>query len=152
MIGIKLNKKHRILLLYHKGGGIDNGCQVNYNKTMDKKTKIWILVFVLLCAVGVGAFLLLRGDREGTVAVISVDGEELDRIDLSRVKEPYDIELNTGYGRNLVHVEPGAISVTEADCPDRICVSMGRLQGGGIPIVCMPHHLIITIEGGEIDG
>ena len=119
---------------------------------MDKTPKIWILVLVLFCALCVGAFLLLRSDRGGTVAVISVDGEELDRIDLSRVKEPYDIEVDTGYGRNLVHVEPGAISVTEADCPDRICVAMGKLQGGGIPIVCMPHHLIIQIEGSEIDG
>ena len=109
-------------------------------------------MFVLFCAVGVGAFLLLRGSGEGTVAVISVDGDELDRIDLSRVKEPYDIEVDTGYGRNLVHVEPGAISVTEADCPDRICVAMGKLRGDGIPIVCMPHHLIIRIEGSEIDG
>ena len=119
---------------------------------MDKKTKIWILVFVLLGAVSLGAFLLLRGAGQGTVAVISVDGEELERIDLSRVKEAYDLEVHTGYGRNLVHVEPGAISVTEADCPDRVCVAMGRLQSSGVPIVCMPHHLIIQIEGGEIDG
>ena len=119
---------------------------------MDRKTKIWILVFVLLCALGVGAFLLLRNAGGGTVAVISVEGEVLDRIDLSKVKEPYDIEIDTGYGVNIVHVEPGAISVIDADCPDRICVAMGKLQSGGIPIVCMPHRLVIEIEGSDIDG
>ena len=110
-------------------------------------------MLVVFCALCAGAFLILRGiGGDGTVAVISVDGEELDRIDLSRVKESYDIEIDTGYGRNVVHVEPGAISVTEADCPDKICVAMGRLQGSGIPIICMPHHLIIAIEGDGIDG
>ena len=27
----------------------------------------------------------------------------------------------------------------------------GRLTGAGIPIVCMPHRLVIDIEGGETD-
>ena len=119
---------------------------------MEKKTKIWILIFVLFCALCAGAFLLLRGSGQGTMAVISVDGEELYRIDLSKVKEPYDIPVDTKYGHNLIHVEQEAISVTEADCPDHICVAMGKLQSNGIPIICMPHHLIVEIEGGELDG
>ena len=118
---------------------------------MDKKTKTWIVVFVLFALAAVGAFVMLRG-QGGTVARISVDGEVLERIDLSRVQESYDILVETGYGKNVIHVEPGAICVTEADCPDRICVAMGQLQGDGIPIVCMPHHLVIEIEGGELDG
>ena len=92
------------------------------------------------------------GNTGGTIAVITVDGEELDRIDLSRVKESYDFEIRTEYGSNTVHVEPGGISVTKADCPDLICVHQGKITGGGIPIVCMPHRLVIQIEGGNIDG
>ena len=88
----------------------------------------------------------------GTVAVISIDGEEVDRIDLSRVTEPYYIDIDTDVGRNIVEVSPGAIAVVYADCPDQICVHQGQLTGGGIPIVCMPHRLVIQIEGGDIDG
>ena len=90
--------------------------------------------------------------RGGVIAVITVDGKEVDRIDLSRVKEPYDFDLTTEYGHNTIHVEPGAISVTEADCPDLICVYMGKLSGDGIPIICMPHHLMIAVEDSGIDG
>ena len=118
---------------------------------MKRKNWFWILLFLLLVA---GGLLLYRqlGQTGGTVAVITVDGEEIERVDLSRIKDSYDIVIETGYGRNTVHVEPGAISVTEADCPDRICVHQGRLTGGGIPIICMPHRLVIEIEDSELDG
>ncbi len=140
-------------IVYHKGAGIDNREELHYNTDMmDRKTKTWIVALLLFCAAAVGTFLLLRASGGGTVAVITVDGEVRERIDLSRVKESYDLEIDTVYGHNTVHVEPGAISVTDADCPDRICVAMGRLQKSGVPIVCMPHRLVIRIEGDEIDG
>ena len=118
----------------------------------DKKTIIIILVLLLLCILGAVSFLLLRNLPSGSVAVISIDGEEYERVDLGKVQEPYDIEIRTKFGSNTVHVEPGAISVTAASCPDKVCVHQGRLSGGGIPIVCMPNRLVISIEGSGIDG
>ena len=118
---------------------------------MDKKTKNWIVVFVLFCVACLVLFAVLRKPGSGTVAVISVDGVELQRVDLSRVRRSYDIPIDTPYGHNTVHVEPGAISVTEADCPDKVCVAMGKLTGDGIPIICMPHRLLIEIEGDSLD-
>ena len=117
---------------------------------MKKKTILWLLIFA---AVILGGLLLYRhlSGTGGTVAVISVDGEVRERIDLSKVRESYDLEIVTAWGRNLIHVAPGAISVTEADCPDHICVQMGELTGGGLPIICMPHRLVIAIEGGDFD-
>ena len=117
---------------------------------MKKKTLLWILIFALVVIVGLLWYWHL-GSTGGMVAVISVDGEEMERIDLSKVRESYDLEIDTAWGRNRIHVAPGAISVTEADCPDQICVQMGELTGGGIPIICMPHRLVIEIEDGEFD-
>ena len=118
---------------------------------MDKKSWIFVIAFAVIVIAGVLLWLRL-GAGGGVIAVISVDGAEYDRVDLSRVKEPCDIEISTPYGHNTVHIEPGAISVTEADCPDLVCVHMGKLTGGGIPIVCMPHRLMIWIEDSGIDG
>lgn len=138
------------ILFYHKAPLIDKRDRVNYNSGMKKKTILWILIFA---AVIFGSLLLARhlGSTGGMIAVISVNGEEMERIDLSKVRESYDLEIVTDYGRNLVRVAPGAISVIEADCPDRVCVQMGELTDGGIPIICMPHRLVIAIEGGEFD-
>jgi len=127
---------------------------------MGKSTKIELmknksLLWGLLLALVVVAGLLLYGKLgrgEGMVAVVSVDGEVYERIDLSKVREEYDLDVATEFGRNIVHVEPGAISVTHADCPDHICIMQGKLSGSGIPIICMPNRLVISIEGGNIDG
>ena len=117
---------------------------------MKTKSLLWGLLFAVIV---LGGLLLYRsfGQGEGTVAVISVNGEERERVDLSKVRKAYDLDITTEYGHNIVHVEHGAISVTEADCPDQICVHQGKLTGSGIPIICMPHRLVIEIEGGDLD-
>ncbi len=48
---------------------------------------------------------------------------------------------------NTVHVEPDGVSVTYADCPDLLCVQQGKITTSAIPIVCVPHHLTVQIEG-----
>lgn len=118
---------------------------------MLKNKKFWIVLFaavtVLLC---IAALLLLRG-KDGTVANIYLDGELYRSIDLSRVTTPYDIVITTQYGSNTVHVERGAICVSEADCRDHICVGQGTLTRAGVPIVCLPHRLVIELEGDGFD-
>ena len=119
---------------------------------MKMSTKKWVILLAAVFSVCVAAFLTLRFlGQKGSTAVISVDGEVIKRVDLTGVGQPYDIEIETEYGHNTVHVENGAISVTAADCPDKICVHQGKVTTAGIPIVCMPHRLVIQIEGDEID-
>ncbi len=112
------------------------------------KTRTWILMFAVLA---VGLILLsaalLRTPRSGTTAQIMLDGEVIREIDLSRVKEPYSFVVESeGGGTNRITVEPGRICVSEANCPDGICVSQGWLSDQNVPIVCLPHRLIIKIK------
>lgn len=118
---------------------------------MDRKTKIWTIILFSVVLLGLLGYFALNELGGGTIAVITVDGVEYDRIDLSKVTESYDIDIDTQYGHNTVHVEPGRISVTEADCPDGICVAQGAIDKGGVPIVCMTHRLVVKIEGSGID-
>ncbi len=118
---------------------------------MDRKTKIWTIILFSVVLLGLLGYFALNELGGGTIAVITVDGVEYDRIDLSKVTESYDIDIDTQYGHNTVHVEPGRISVTEADCPDGVCVAQGAIDKGGVPIVCMPHRLVVKIEGSGID-
>ena len=117
----------------------------------DRKTRLWAAALTgvfLVCAL---AFLLAGRLGSGTVAVVRVDGEEVLRVDLASVSSARDYEIDTQYGHNTVHVEPGRISVSAADCPDGICVAQGAISRSGVPIICMPHHLSVRIEGGGID-
>lgn len=114
---------------------------------------MWIVLFAALFIICCGAFLLLESSGSvGTTAVIRIDGELYKKIQLDSVAVAYDMEIETEFGYNKIHVENGAISVTESDCPDGICIAQGEISDDGVPIVCMPHRLVIEIEGDEIDG
>lgn len=117
---------------------------------MDKRTSLLVglLIFAVL---GSGATILLRNTtKQGFVAVITQHGEVLHRIDLETVEEPYVIPVTDGNGgENRILVEPGRICVERANCPDQRCVQQGYRPGGATPIVCLPHELIIELEGGD---
>ena len=110
---------------------------------MKRKTVFWALLFAALALLGAGVYLL---HGEGSRAVISVDGEPYKTVDLAAVAAPYEFTVETEYGRNTVRVSHGTIQVVDADCPGRDCVQQGAISDGVIPIVCLPHKLVIEIR------
>ena len=112
--------------------------------------KFWLAV---LCGVvilsAVAAFMF--GRAEASRALIYRDGALIKSIDLSDVPEPYSFSV-TGAGFNVIEVEQGRIRVSDADCSDKSCVRQGWASGGAVPLVCLPHRLVIKLEGGEAPG
>lgn len=115
-----------------------------------------VIGLLLLAAVASSAAYLLFRDRgaDAPVARITRDGVLLEEIDLQKVDEPYSFSLEDASGINTVQVERGRIRVSEADCPDQVCVNQGWITDGTAPIVCLPHKLMIEIVngGGGLDG
>jgi len=115
-----------------------------------------VVLFLLLAAVAVSAaFLLLRDGRtDAPVARITRNGVLLEEIDLDEVAPPRSLTFADENGTNIVQVERGRVRVSEADCPDQICVDQGWISDGTSPIVCLPHRLMIQIVdgGGDLDG
>ena len=111
-------------------------------------TRVWILGILAVALVSVGILGVRAANAGGTVAVITQGGTEVRRIDLDRVEAPYTLTFDTeDGGHNCVLVEPGGISVTEANCPDQVCVRQGTIHNDLLPIVCLPNELVVTIEG-----
>lgn len=118
------------------------------------KTKVILLLLVAAVAVSAAWLLLRNRETDSSVARITRDGVLLEEIDLEKVGEPYSFTLEDGSGSNTVLVEKGRIRISEADCPDQVCVNQGYITDGTVPIVCLPHKLIIEIVGGggDLDG
>ena len=90
--------------------------------------------------------------QEGARAVVTIDGRKTADYDLSEDREEV---IETEYGCNRLVIHEGTAAVTEADCPDKVCVREGRIRWSGQSIVCLPHRLVVSIEGNgeqEIDG
>lgn len=110
-----------------------------------KKPAFWAVLFLILAVAG-AAITFLGGRGAGEVAVITVDGQLYDRIDLSAVAVPYERTVHTENGWNTLRISHGSVQVVEADCPGQDCVRQGAISDGIIPIVCLPHKLVIEIE------
>ena len=110
-----------------------------------KSNRFWI---VLLCGVAlisaVTAVILRQGETKW--AYVYLDGELIEKVDLSAVSEPYTMLIESEAGTNIIAVENGRIRVSEADCPDGTCIQQGWISGGAVPIVCLPHKLVIELE------
>ena len=50
-------------------------------------------------------------------------------------------------GTNLLVIRDGAAWIEEADCPDALCVGMGRVRRVGQSVVCLPHKVVVEIVG-----
>lgn len=113
------------------------------------QNKTWAKIIALLAVVLAAASLYVLYRRENdTVVEVYYAGQVQQVIDLTRVKESYVIDVETEGGHNTILVEPGRICVAEADCPDGICVQQGWLSDQAMPIVCMPHGLVISVRSG----
>ena len=109
-------------------------------------TRDLIIVAVLLAA-ALALFFLMRSrqDRDtgdGARAVVTVDGQEIGRYPLSKSGT---FPLNGG--SNILVVENGEAWVSDADCPDKVCMGMGRISRNGEFIACLPNRLLIVVEG-----
>jgi hypothetical protein len=114
-----------------------------------KKTGFWIAIIGVILVCSMLPLLLLRGNGEGGIARILVDGEQLRSVDLaSSATETFEVVSEDG-DRNVVAIERGRIRVTEANCPDQVCVRQGWISDSATPIVCLPHGLVIEITGVE---
>lgn len=59
------------------------------------------------------------------------------------VKDEITIESETGY--NTLRIEDGKIWIHDASCPDKICISQGKIYRDGEIIVCLPNKMLIKI-------
>lgn len=89
----------------------------------------------------------------GAVALVYQDSTLLKTIPLGS-DGTYNIVSSTDYfgeGFNSLTVSDGSIYVDSADCPDKLCVSQGKISRDGESILCLPHHIIVRVEGGGGD-
>ncbi len=116
--------------------------------TADKKLLADLCVILAMLLLAGVLFLALRlGREEGGVAVVRVDGRETERHALS-----VDGVFPLNGGSNVLVVENGEAWLSEANCPDLLCVKMGKIRYAGQTITCLPNRLTVTVEGGESNG
>ena len=114
---------------------------------MKNRKILTAIILVFLVSVCLSVFVLRHSDKQAVEIV--QDGKLLYTFDLNGA-EDRDIRISApDGGYNLVQIQNGTICISEADCPDRTCVKMGVLKSDYLPIVCLPHKLIVRFAEEE---
>lgn len=119
-------------------------------KTKKKLKNDLLLVLCLLAAAGILWAVISISRSPGTYALVTVDGAETARYPLSENCEVW-IEGVRG-GKNLLVIHDGSATVTEASCPDKICVHQGPISRSGETITCLPNRVMVTVIGNKREG
>ena len=122
-------------------------------RSPELKPNLWdILVVLAVVALAAASALTVWPVRDSgsLTAVVTADGEELDRFapaDLAADPRTY---THNGYTLTVT-AEDGGLRVSEADCPTQDCVHTGAISRSGQSIVCLPARIIIQLTGGQAD-
>ncbi|MBO4384613.1 MAG: NusG domain II-containing protein [Clostridia bacterium] len=119
---------------------------------MDKirlRNDIILFASLLLAALAVwGALKLLQ--KPGKYVVVEIEGK-VSAVYALDGDLKLDIVTADGHVNKLV-IENGKARIESADCPDKLCVKQHAISMTGETIICLPHKLVIRIEGeGGVD-
>ena len=115
---------------------------------MNKRRIADVSVIAFFLMVSLLLFLFLRGGKEGSEVRVMVEGKEIGVYSLSR-----DGEYSLNGGTNTLIIKDGKAYMTDADCPDNLCVRQGKISRNGETFTCLPNKLTVTVidEKGEVD-
>ena len=110
---------------------------------------------VVLAVVLLAALCALRtwsgGGSGGLTAVIDVDGETVERVELAKLNGAAERTITAnGYTLHVALSPEGAVMVS-SDCPTQDCVHTGTISRSGQSIVCLPARVIVRLEGASVD-
>ena len=108
------------------------------------KKRDFILIGVVLCVALTlfGVFSLTK--EEGAYVTVRIGGNDVAQYSLSK-----NGEYSLNGGTNILKIEDGTAYLTDADCPDHLCVKQGKVNKNGETITCLPNKLTVTVYGAE---
>ncbi len=101
-----------------------------------------LVIVLLLLAAFVSAYITLSRDAGTTCTVTYGRASETFSLAEDRILPI----LSNGHALTVT-IEHGAVSVTESDCPDQVCVNSGPISKSGQAVVCVPAQVTVRING-----
>ena len=108
-----------------------------------KRRRDVLLILGILLVGGAALLLTLLLRTPGDQVVVEVDGAVFGTYDLHKDAK-VRIETEDG-GYNVLEITDGFVSVTQASCPDKLCVHQHRISCSDESIICLPNKVVITI-------
>lgn len=99
-----------------------------------------ISVFIFIGIIGL--IFYLGGKQRGQFVKITRNGSVIGEYSLYKDGV---ITIEGDGGENTLTIKNGKADMSDADCPDKICVSHKPISKTGESIVCLPHKIVVEI-------
>lgn len=120
------------------------------NKKGQHKLRNDIILILVILAAAMCVWRVWESKKNiGTYAVVLVEGEETMRLPLEQDKT-IRLERDDG-GYNILEIQNGVADITDASCPDHICVDSHGISNVGETITCLPNKTVIQIVDNDGD-
>ncbi len=106
-----------------------------------------ILIIVLSVFSALFTIYLFTVTQHGYKVLVYVDGQLTGEYPLDTDTEVTIMGYNGG--NNVMSISNGRVRMSEASCPDRLCIHQGSISRAGQSIVCLPNRVILRIDGKE---
>ena len=108
------------------------------------RNELFLMAAIALIAAIFFAGNALAARQPAAVVEVSVEGTVTHEF-------PLDIETEftiQGYndGKNHLIIKDQIAEISEASCPDKICVDHAPISESGQTIVCLPNRVVVTIK------
>ena len=104
---------------------------------MKKQEKIFLLSLFLFSAVLFCGICLVQNQNKHSMIRISINGTEYGTYSLSE-----DQEIAIG-DTNICEISNETAKMTQANCPDKLCLQQHAIDHNGGMIVCLPNKILI---------
>lgn len=115
-----------------------------------KKNDIILIVAILVIAfaiLGTTRIWQKNNTSDSAMVVVTVDKKVMGRYPLNQdLEQRFDFPDGS---YNVLRIYDGNAEVSEASCPDQICVKHHKIHYTNETIVCLPNKLVVEITGGE---
>lgn len=119
-----------------------------------KKADLYLLGGCLLLALSSFFLYKVYYHEDGGTVVVTVDGAVCKRLPLDK-NTSYAISVNEDANPNVLTIHDGFAFMTEAHCPDKLCMHQKKISKKGETIICLPRKIVISIDStnqNDIDG
>ncbi len=119
-----------------------------------KKGDLYLLAGCLLIALSSFFLYKVYYHEDGGTVVVTVDGTVCRTLPLDE-DTSFAIPASDDKNANVLTIRDGFVSMTEAYCPDKLCMHQKKINKKGETIICLPRKIVISIDStdkNEVDG
>lgn len=117
---------------------------------MKKNDRLLLLALLILGIITWGLSRYGLGEVKGPLTLVVKQKQTV--ITTLPLQKEGKLEIPTEHGVMQVQVTPQSVQVMSAPCPDKLCLSQGKITRAGQSIVCLPEQTVFMLTGSPSEG